>query len=79
MNMLHTEKTPLSLDRDAIWAQLRDEGRAAAAAEPLLGALIHAGLLHHKSLEAALAYRLSLKLASGEMSEQILREIADHA
>ncbi len=58
---------------------LRDEGRAAAAAEPLLGALIHAGLLHHKSLEAALAYRLSLKLASGEMSEQILREIADHA
>lgn len=79
MNMLHTEKTTLSLDRDAIWAQLRDEGRAAAAAEPLLGALIHAGLLHHKSLEAALAYRLSLKLASGEMSEQILREIADHA
>lgn len=79
MNMLHTEKTPLSLDRDAIWAQLCDEGRAAAAAEPLLGALIHAGLLHHKSLEAALAYRLSLKLASGEMSEQILREIADSA
>ena len=27
MNMLHTEKTTLSLDRDAIWAQLRDEGR----------------------------------------------------
>jgi serine O-acetyltransferase len=35
--------------------------------------------LHHASLERALAYRFSLKLASGEMSEQILREIADEA
>ncbi|WCR00711.1 serine O-acetyltransferase [Paracoccus aestuarii] len=69
----------LSLDRDAIWSQLRDEARAAVAGEPLLGALIHAGLMHHQSLEAALAYRFSLKLASGEMSEQILREIADQA
>ncbi len=69
----------LGLDRDAIWSQLRDEGRAAVRDEPLLGSLIHAGLLHHSSLEAALAYRFSLKLASGEMSEQILREIADQA
>lgn len=72
-------KTPLGLDRDAIWAQLRREASAAVADEPLLGSLIHAGLLHHHSLEAALAYRFSLKLASGEMSEQILREIADAA
>ena len=79
MNMLHAEKIPVTMDRDAIWAQLRDEARAAVANEPLLGSLIHAGLLHHPNLEAALAYRFSLKLASGEMSEQILREIADQA
>ncbi|MCZ0960829.1 serine O-acetyltransferase [Paracoccus benzoatiresistens] len=72
-------KKNLGLDRDAIWSQLRDEARAAVRDEPLLGSLIHAGLLHHPSLEAALAYRFSLKLASGEMSEQILREIADQA
>ena len=47
--------------------------------EPLLGGLVHSSLLHHPSLERALAYRFSLKLASGEMSEQILREIADEA
>jgi serine O-acetyltransferase len=47
--------------------------------EPLLGALIHSGLLHHATFERALSYRFSLKLASGEMSEQILREIADEA
>ena len=79
MNMQHIKKSSLPLDRDAIWAQLRDEARDAVAGEPLLGALVHAGLLHHQSLEAALAYRFSLKLASGEMSEQILREIADQA
>lgn len=72
-------KQPLVLDRDAVWEQLRHEARAAVTDEPLLGSLIHAGLLHHHSLEAALAFRFSLKLASGEMSEQILREIADAA
>ncbi|AGT07718.1 serine O-acetyltransferase [Paracoccus aminophilus] len=65
--------------QDEFWDQIQCEARVAVADEPLLGALIHAGLLHHASFEAALAYRFSLKLASGEMSEQILREIADSA
>ncbi|KFE36328.1 serine O-acetyltransferase [Thioclava atlantica] len=64
---------------DPVWTRLCDEARAAVRDEPLLGALIHAGLLHHPTLERALAYRFSMKLASGEMSEQILREIADEA
>ena len=79
MNVQNKSSNTLVMDRDAVWAQLRDEASAAIRNEPLLGALIHAGLLHHSSLEAALAYRLSLKLASGEMSEQILRELADEA
>ncbi len=64
---------------DPVWQRLCDEAYAAVAAEPLLGGLIHSSLLHHRSLERALAYRFSLKLASGEMSEQILREFADEA
>jgi serine O-acetyltransferase len=44
-----------------------------------MGGLIHSGVLHHPTFERALAYRISLKLNSGEMSEQILREIADEA
>lgn len=64
---------------DPVWARIRTEAVEAVGEEPLLGALIHAGLLHHATLENALAYRFSLKLASGEMSEQILREIADSA
>ena len=64
---------------DPVWTRICDEARDAVRDEPLLGALIHAGLLHHPTMERALAYRFSLKLASGEMSEQILREIADEA
>ncbi len=64
---------------DPVWQQVCDEAVDAIRQEPLLGGLIHSSLLHHPSLERALAYRFSMKLASGEMSEQILREIADEA
>mgnify|MGYP003640884158 CR=1 FL=1 len=64
---------------DPVWNRICAEGFEAINAEPLLGGLIHSSLLHHPSFERALAYRFSLKLASAEMSEQILREIADVA
>jgi len=64
---------------DPVWNRICAEGFEAINAEPLLGGLIHSSLLHHPSFERALAYRFSLKLASAEMSEQILREIADEA
>jgi serine O-acetyltransferase len=64
---------------DPVWSRVRDEAYDMVKTEPLLGGLVHSSLLHHASLERALAYRFSLKLASGEMSEQILREIADEA
>ncbi len=64
---------------DPVWDRVCTEAQEAIRAEPLLGGLIHSSLLHHASMERALAYRFSMKLASGEMSEQILREIADQA
>jgi len=64
---------------DPVWMQIRQEGLQALQDEPLLGGLIHASVLHHDSLECALAYRTAQKLASGEMSGQLVREIADEA
>lgn len=64
---------------DAIWARLRAEAEAAVADEPLIGGFVHASVLHHETLEDALAYRLAVKLASGEIGEQVLREIAGGA
>ncbi len=83
MNMQNDKVEPLfdgrNATREALWGRIQCEARVAVRDEPLLGALIHAGLLHHATFEAALAYRFSLKLSSREMSEQILREIADDA
>jgi len=73
------ETRPIVTSVDPVWTHICEEARAAVRDEPLLGGFIHSGVLHHASFERALAYRFSLKLASGEMSEQILREIADEA
>jgi serine O-acetyltransferase len=64
---------------DPVWRRIREEAESAVADEPILGGLLHATVLHHKSLEHALAYRTAQKLASPEMSAQLLREIMDEA
>lgn len=62
---------------DPVWTQIHREGNEALTSEPLLGGLVHSSILHHKTFEQALSYRVSLKLASAEMSEQLIREICD--
>ncbi len=64
---------------DPVWRRITGEAQDAVRNEPLLGGVLHGCILHHQTLEAALAYRVAQKLVSGEMSEQILREIADEA
>ena len=64
---------------DPVWARIMREAEAAVADEPLLGGMVHYSVLHHPTIERALSFRISLKLANGEMSEQILREICDEA
>lgn len=75
--MARTQKNVAEID--PVWDRIIVEGREAVAQEPLLGGLVHACILHHDSLDCALAYRIAQKLASPEMSEQLLREIADEA
>jgi len=64
---------------DPVWNRICTEAQEAIVAEPLMGSMLHQGVLHHKTFACALAYRLSMKLASEDMSVQILREIADEA
>ncbi|TCP42319.1 serine O-acetyltransferase [Rhodovulum marinum] len=73
------EIKPRLTEVDPVWKRICSEAEAAVADEPLLGGLMHMSLLHHGGLDDALAYRFALKLSSGEMSEQLLREIADAA
>ena len=64
---------------DPVWSRVCSEASEAIENEPLLGGVLHMAVLHHATLERALAFRLSQKLSSPEMSEQILREMADLA
>ena len=73
------ETQPKIATVDPVWDRITEEARAAVRTEPLMGGLIHACILHHKSIEKALSYRVAAKLASNEMSMVILREIADEA
>lgn len=75
-----TSKTQTKLAQiDPVWNRILTEAHEAVKNEPMLGGLIHSSVLHHGSIECALAYRTALKLASGEMSEQLIREICDTA
>ena len=64
---------------DPTWQRITSEAEDAVREEPLMGGLVHACVLHHKSIERALSYRFAAKLASNEMSMVVLREIADEA
>ncbi|MGH1367268.1 MAG: serine O-acetyltransferase [Maritimibacter sp.] len=64
---------------DPVWDQITAEAHEAVAVEPLMGGLVHACVLHHKTLDKALSYRIAAKLSSNEMSMVILREVADDA
>ncbi|MFT7595051.1 MAG: serine O-acetyltransferase [Paracoccaceae bacterium] len=64
---------------DPVWDRISQEAHEAVRNEPLIGGLVHACILHHKTLEKALSYRIAAKLSSNEMSMVILRDIADQA
>ena len=64
---------------DFVWDEVVCDATAAIRDEPLLGGVFHNAILHHSSLESALAYRFAEKLATSEMSQQVLREVADTA
>lgn len=75
--MFETRTQVMSVD--PVWDRITDEAQAAVEKEPLMGGLVHACILHHKSLERALSYRISAKLCSNEMSMMVLREIVEEA
>ncbi len=73
------QKRAIVTEIDPIWDRITEEAKTAIRDEPLLGGLIGACVLHHKTLEKALSYRIAAKLSSNEMSMVLLREIADEA
>ncbi|QMU59094.1 MAG: serine O-acetyltransferase [Boseongicola sp.] len=75
--MAEQHRKPTSLD--PVWDKIIKAAQASIVNEPLMGGMVHSSILHHKSFESALSYRVAMKLASPEMSGQLLREIAEEA
>ncbi|WP_299776708.1 serine O-acetyltransferase [uncultured Roseobacter sp.] len=73
------ELKPKITQVDPAWDQICAEARQAALDEPLMGGFLHACILHHKSIEKALSYRIAAKLASNEMSMVVVREMVEDA
>ena len=64
---------------DPVWDRITQEAEQAVREEPLMGGFVHACILHHKTIEKALSYRIAAKLASNEMSMMVVREIVEQA
>ncbi|NNK16480.1 MAG: serine O-acetyltransferase [Sulfitobacter sp.] len=64
---------------DPVWDRIQREAEQAVQDEPLIGGFVHACILHHKSIEKALSYRIAAKLASNEMSMVVVREMVEEA
>ena len=64
---------------DPVWSRIRIEAETIVDAEPLMASLVHAVILQAKSLESAISYRLSQKLATDDMPQILLREIIAEA
>ncbi|MBC6443669.1 MAG: serine O-acetyltransferase [Rhodobacteraceae bacterium] len=64
---------------DPVWDRICRDASALVQEEPIMGGLVHSGILCHVSLEKVLSYRMALKLSSDEMPPRILRELVEEA
>ena len=64
---------------DALWENIRLQTRNQADAEPILAGFLHATILNHATLEAALSYHLANKLDSPSASAMLIREVITEA
>ena len=64
---------------DPIWDSIREETVIEANREPILASFLHATILNHDSMEAALSFHLANKLDSPTASALMLREVIEQA
>ena len=73
--------TPLQQDIDirTLWNRLRLEAASVAAEEPMLAGLVNAGILRHGSFAEALAHRIALKIADGQLDAMLAHDVVSEA
>lgn len=69
----------MSAKSDPVWQCIREETAVEAAREPILASFLHATILNHDTLEAALSFHLASKLDSTTAPALLLREVIEEA
>ncbi len=64
---------------DSLWKTIRESTLNYASNEPILASFLHATILNHDSLEAALSYHLASQLQSPTASALSIREVIQQA
>jgi serine O-acetyltransferase len=59
---------------DPVWARIRSEAEDVARREPELATFIYENILHHDTLEAAIAHRVSQRLDHADVSADLIRQ-----
>jgi serine O-acetyltransferase len=59
---------------DPVWARLRREAEETVRREPELATFIYSTILHHDTLEAAVAHRLAERLDHAAVSSDLIRQ-----
>jgi len=67
------------MNNSSVWQSLRDEATAVASRERILAKVLTEYVLERSSLEDALSWRLSSRLAKGAVPSNDLRELLLHA
>jgi serine O-acetyltransferase len=64
-----------ALDKlDPVWTRVRQEGEDIARREPELASFIYENILHHDTLETAVAHRVSQRLEHADVSSDLIRQ-----
>jgi len=64
---------------DPVWTQVRKEAEEIVHREPELASLVVSTVLHHSSLEEAVAHRIATRLEHAEMNASAIRQAFDDA
>jgi serine O-acetyltransferase len=62
-----------------LWQNIRDEALDGSRREPVLASFYFASILNHRSIAAALAFNLALRLDSSTLPATLIREVCDQA
>jgi serine O-acetyltransferase len=72
--MAHYQTKPALDTVDPVWVRVRREAEEVVKREPELATFIYSTVLHHDTLEAVVAYRLSERLDHPALSSELIRQ-----